>query len=72
MNDNHNILDGLTLKVILVDLIAHYGYEELGKLINIRCFTHDPSMKSSLKFLRKEPWARGKVETLFVELKKKK
>ncbi len=68
--EKHNILDGLTLQVILEELVAHYGFDELGGKINIRCFTHDPSIKSSLKFLRKTPWAREKVEKLFIQMKK--
>lgn len=51
---------------ILEYLVATYGWEDLGKKINIRCFTHDPSIKSSLKFLRKTPWAREKVEKLYL------
>ncbi|MBH48337.1 MAG: transporter [Halobacteriovorax sp.] len=59
-------LHGLTLEVILTRLVELYGFEELGEHINIRCFTHDPSIKSSLKFLRKTPWAREKVEKLYL------
>jgi uncharacterized protein (DUF2132 family) len=51
----------------LIRLVEHYGWEGLAKLIAIRCFTHDPSMKSSLKFLRKTPWARQKVEDLYLD-----
>lgn len=68
----HKILDGVTLKVILEELVSLVGFEELGKKIDIRCFTTDPSIASSLKFLRKAPWAREKVERLYVEIKKKK
>ena len=68
----HNILNGVTLKAILEELVNHFGFEELGERIKIRCFTSDPSINSSLKFLRKTPWARVKVENLYVELKKKK
>lgn len=60
-------LHGLTLKTIVEELVAKYGFEELGKHINIRCFTHDPSVKSSLKFLRKTPWARKKVEEFYLQ-----
>ena len=63
-------LHGITLQNILEQLHAHYGWAELGKMIQIRCFTHDPSMGSSLAFLRRQPWARREVETLFVRLKK--
>ncbi len=62
----NNPLHGITLEKILYRLVGHYGWEELGKLINIRCFTHEPGIKSSLKFLRKTPWARGKVENLYL------
>lgn len=63
----NNPLHGITLEQILVRLVEHYGWEGLGKLIAIRCFTHDPSVKSSLKFLRKTPWARQKVEDLYLD-----
>jgi uncharacterized protein (DUF2132 family) len=59
-------LHGLTLKDILEQLHARYGWEGLGRLIRIRCFTHDPSMGSSLAFLRRQPWARQEVEELFL------
>lgn len=58
-------LHGLTLEAILTELVAHYGWEELGRRIDIRCFNFDPSIKSSLQFLRRTPWARAKVEDLF-------
>ena len=64
---SNNPLHGVTLEKIVTHLAEHYGWEELGKRINIRCFKEDPSVKSSLKFLRKTPWAREKVEQLFVE-----
>ena len=68
MNDiqTNNPLHGVTLEMILTDLVEHYGWEELGQTINIKCFTHEPSIKSSLKFLRKTPWAREKVEGLYL------
>jgi uncharacterized protein (DUF2132 family) len=59
-------LHGKTLEHIVTTLAEHYGWEELGGMIPIRCFTHDPSVKSSLVFLRKTPWARAKVEQLYV------
>lgn len=59
-------LHGKTLLSILEFLVEHYGWEELGERIDIRCFNHDPSIKSSLKFLRKTPWARSKVEQLYI------
>ena len=71
-NEKHDILNGVTLKAILEELVNHFGFEELGERIKIRCFTSDPSINSSLKFLRKTLWARVKVEKLYVELKKKK
>ena len=61
-----NPLHGVTLEMILTDLVEHYGWEQLGKTINIKCFTHEPGIKSSLKFLRKTPWAREKVEGLYL------
>jgi len=61
-----NPLHGLTLEAILTRLVEHYGWDELGKIITVKCFTSDPSIKSSLKFLRKTPWARKKVEDLYV------
>jgi uncharacterized protein (DUF2132 family) len=65
MNPN-NPLDGITLAKILEDLVTHFGFEDLGERIPIKCFTTDPSIKSSLTFLRKTPWARKKVEDLYV------
>ena len=59
-------LHGITLEVIVTSLVARYGWEELGQLIDIRCFQLDPSVTSSLKFLRRTPWARKKVEDLYV------
>jgi uncharacterized protein (DUF2132 family) len=61
-----NPLHGMTLEKIVTVLADYYGWEGLGERINIRCFTHDPSVGSSLKFLRKTPWAREKVESLYV------
>jgi uncharacterized protein (DUF2132 family) len=62
----NNPLHGLTLEAIVSRLAEHYGWDELGQLISIRCFQSDPSVKSSLKFLRKTPWAREKVEQLYL------
>lgn len=62
----NNPLHGITLETIVNVLVEHYGWQTLGEEINIRCFTHDPSVKSSLKFLRKTPWARTKVEALYL------
>jgi uncharacterized protein (DUF2132 family) len=61
-----NPLHGMTLEKIVTELADYYGWEGLGERINIRCFTHDPSVGSSLKFLRKTPWARDKVESLYL------
>lgn len=63
---SHNPLHGMTLEAILTALVAHYGWPGLGERIAVRCFTHDPSIPSSLKFLRKTPWARDKVEGLYL------
>ncbi|QDV43177.1 hypothetical protein Enr13x_30320 [Stieleria neptunia] len=62
----NNPLHGVTLADLLERLVERYGWDELGNRIQIRCFTHDPSLKSSLKFLRKTPWARAKVERLYL------
>ncbi|UZE95283.1 VF530 family protein [Alkalimarinus alittae] len=59
-------LHGVTLEQIVNRLVDYFGWEELGQLINIRCFNSNPSVKSSLKFLRKTPWARKKVEELYI------
>jgi len=59
-------MQGVTLKIIVTRLEERYGWQELGKLIRINCFTSDPSISSSLKFLRRTPWAREKVEALYV------
>ncbi|HJV93708.1 MAG TPA: VF530 family protein [Azonexus sp.] len=67
-----NPLHGITLEQILNELVAHYGWEELGREIEIRCFTHDPSVASSLKFLRRTPWARERVESLYVYMLRRK
>lgn len=63
-------LHGTTLEQLLEALVAHYGWDELGRRIDIRCFTSDPSVRSSLKFLRRTPWARTKVEELYVLMKR--
>jgi len=59
-------LHGITLKMIVTELEGKYGWDELGRRINIKCFTNDPSINSSLKFLRKTQWAREKVEALYL------
>jgi uncharacterized protein (DUF2132 family) len=63
----NNPLHGVKLSDMLERLVEDYGWEELGSIINIRCFNHDPSVKSSLTFLRKTPWARSKVEQLYLK-----
>jgi len=63
----NNPLHGVTLEKVVTRLVEHYGWYELGDRIPIRCFCLDPSVKSSLKFLRKTPWARDKVEALYIE-----
>jgi uncharacterized protein (DUF2132 family) len=63
---SHDPLHGVTLEMMLTRLVEYYGWEEMGKRINIRCFNFDPSIKSSLRFLRKTPWARTKVEALYL------
>lgn len=63
----NNPLHGKTLEAILLYLVDRYGWDELGDRIPINCFRHDPSVKSSLTFLRKTPWARQKVEELYVK-----
>jgi uncharacterized protein (DUF2132 family) len=62
----NNPLHGKTLEKILTELVDYYGWDQLGIYINIRCFNFDPSIKSSLTFLRKTPWARQKVEELYI------
>ena len=63
----NNPLHGITLEVILHQLVDRFGWEELGRRIRINCFISDPSIQSSLKFLRKTPWARTKVEQLYLD-----
>ena len=62
----NNPLHGITLEQIVTELEAQYGWDKLGQMIDIRCFQKDPSVSSSLKFLRKTPWARAKVEALYL------
>jgi uncharacterized protein (DUF2132 family) len=65
-------LHGVTLERIVTELSAEFGWERLAQRVPIRCFLHEPSVKSSLTFLRKTPWARAKVEALYVEWKRGK
>lgn len=60
-------LDGITLETIIKQLSENMGWEAMGAAVPVRCFTHDPSIKSSLKFLRRTPWARKKVEQLYLQ-----
>lgn len=62
-----NPLHGITLEAMLTELVAAMGWEELGRRIPVRCFTNDPSVASSLTFLRRTPWARARVEALYLE-----
>ena len=66
----NNPLHGIKLEMILNSLVEHFGWDELSNRINIRCFYSDPSIKSSLTFLRKTPWARKKVENLYLSILK--
>lgn len=65
-------LEGKTLEMILNELVADYGWDELGQMIRINCFNENPSIKSSLTFLRRTPWARSKVERLYVRTLRRK
>lgn len=67
-----NPLHGVTLEALLTELVAHYGWDGLAQRIDIRCFKANPSIKSSLTFLRRTPWAREKVEALYVRLPREK
>ncbi len=71
-NNENNPMHGITLEMIINSLVEDYGWDNLGKRIDIRCFNHDPSVKSSLKFLRKTPWARKKVEELYLDTQDRK
>ncbi len=64
----NNPLHGITLEAMLHALVDHHGWDGLGQRIDIRCFTHEPSIASSLKFLRRTPWARERVESLYLDL----
>jgi uncharacterized protein (DUF2132 family) len=66
--DDSNPMHGVTLERILNELVAHYGWNAMGQKIDIRCFTSEPSVPSSLKFLRRTPWARAKVEAMYRDL----
>lgn len=66
----NNPLHGITLEALLTALVARYGWEELAERLRLRCFAHEPSLSSSLKFLRKTPWARAKVEGLYLFMRR--
>lgn len=68
----NNPLHGITLEKLLNELVAYYGWAELGLKVDIRCFTHEPSVASSLKFLRRTPWAREQVEALYLAMLRSK
>jgi uncharacterized protein (DUF2132 family) len=70
MNRSRDPLHGITLEKLLTELVDEFGWAELGRRVPVRCFLFDPSIKSSLTFLRKTPWARTKVEAFWVEWKK--
>ena len=68
----NNPLHGITLEQMLSELVDGLGWAEMGRCIGIRCFTHDPSLSSSLRFLRRTPWARAKVEVLYLQYKRER
>ena len=68
-NQPNNPLHGVTLQTIVTELVEHYGWNVLSQKVNINCFKSDPSIKSSLKFLRKTEWARVKVEEVYIDMK---
>ena len=68
----HNPLHGVTLEQIVNELVAHYGWQELGEQVKVNCFLHDPSIASSLKLLRRTPWARTKVESFYLFMLREK
>ena len=67
---NNDPLHGITLESIITRLVDYYDWDELGQLININCFNNNPSVKSSLRFLRRTPWARKQVEDLYLAISK--
>lgn len=68
-NNSVDLLHGVTLKRMMTELVDHFGWEEMGNAINVRCFKLNPSIKSSLKFLRQTTWARNKVEEMYLRWK---
>jgi len=69
---NNNPLHGKTLKIIMTELVEHYGWETLSEFVNFNCLQYDPSINSCLKFLRKTPWAREKIEKVYLAMVKGK
>lgn len=67
-SQQRNPLHGITLERMLTELVEHHGWDAMGERIRIRCFTHDPSIGSSLRFLRRTPWAREKVEAMYLKM----
>lgn len=72
MTTRNDFLHGVTLEMMLTELVRRYGWDDLGRQIDIRCFNHEPSIPSSLKFLRRTPWARERVESLYVQMVQQK
>jgi len=72
VNEQTNPLHGITLEQMLNELVEHVGWERMGKRVKIACFNSEPSVSSSLKFLRRTPWARAKVEAMYLEAKARK
>jgi uncharacterized protein (DUF2132 family) len=70
MPASNDPLHGITLERIITELVEEFGWEELGRRVPVRCFLYEPSIKSSLTFLRRTPWARAKVEEIYVNWKK--
>jgi uncharacterized protein (DUF2132 family) len=70
MPASNDPLHGITLERIVVELVENFGWEKLGRTVPVRCFLYNPSIKSSLTFLRRTPWARSKIEALYVHWKK--
>jgi uncharacterized protein (DUF2132 family) len=73
MNHPHsnNPLQGVTLAALLTELVDHYGWDGMARMVDVRCFKSDPSIKSSLTFLRKTPWARTRVEEIYLDFKRR-
>lgn len=69
-DQSHDPLHGVTLERMLTELVEHFGWKKMGERIAIRCFTSEPSINSSLKFLRKTPWAREKVEAMYLSMRR--